>query len=357
MKEQVRGRQFEAVQIEVTSRCIQRCVMCPRVALADRWPELDLPWEAFQRSARAFHRTKFVYLQGWGEPLLHPRLYDMIALAKDAGCRVGFTSNGMLLDLLAGKRLLALDLDLLAISIAGATRRTHESIRVGSDFPTVLDNVRRFLILKAKQRSRKPKVEIFFLMTKTNMAELPQAVDLAASLGVDELVATNLDYAVTPEHDDLKAFSWKPQKSPFVWFLEEARKRAQRAGLSFRPYPLDPEEAAVCEANPTKILFISCDGWVSPCNYMGLPGRSDVPRRFGGLSLTVPRLRFGNVLDQELLEIWESPAYRAFRRQFEERLVGNLMRALSATVGSGSVSNQKVPPPEPCRTCYKLYGL
>src|SRR5574341_107478 len=77
IKSQVRGRTFEAFQIEVTSRCTLRCVMCPRAALENEWPALDLSWEAFQRAARAFRHAKFVHLQGWGEPLLHPRLLDM----------------------------------------------------------------------------------------------------------------------------------------------------------------------------------------------------------------------------------------------------------------------------------------
>lgn len=47
----------------------------------------------------------------------------------------------------------------------------------------------------------------------------------------------------------------------------------------------------------------------------------DIPRRFDGQSLIVPRLRFGNVLEQDLLDIWNSPAYRAFREQAETRSV------------------------------------
>lgn len=352
-------RPFEAFQIEVTSRCTLRCVMCPRVALADlpdRWAALDLSWETFRRIARAFGQTKFTHLQGWGEPLLHPRLFDMIAVAKGAGCRVGFTTNGMGLDLETGQRLMELDLDLLAVSVAGATRRTHEAIRVGSDFQTVLENIRQFLALRAHRRSKRPKVEVFFLMTKINMAELPQAVEMAASLGADELVATNLDYVVTHEHDDLRAFACPPLKRAFGRAIDEARARARAAGLSFRPYPLDSEEVAVCEANPLKILFVSADGWVSPCTYMGLAGQTDIPRLFDGKPYRVSRLRFGNVMDQELMDIWESPAYRAFRRQFVGRLMGAATSALSAVGGGGATSANPVPAPDPCRTCYKLYG-
>jgi MoaA/NifB/PqqE/SkfB family radical SAM enzyme len=353
-----RGRPFEAFQIEVTSRCTLRCVMCPRVALADRWPALDLPWEVFQRIAEAFRHTQFVHLQGWGEPLLHPRLFDMIAAAKAAGCRVGFTTNGMLLDQPARERLVSLDVDLVAISIAGATRRTHEGIRVGSDFATILWNVSQLLALRNGRRRVRPKVELFFLMTKMNMSELPEAVDMAASLGADELVATNLDYVVTPEHDDLKAFACPQARGGFARMVEEAREKASRAGLGFRPYPLEPAEVAVCEANPLKILFVACDGWVSPCTYMGLAGRTDIPRYFDGRGIEVPRLRFGNILDQDLLDIWVSPAYRAFRRQFAARMSEARMLALGVGT-TGDVPSEPVmlPPPETCRTCYKLYGL
>jgi MoaA/NifB/PqqE/SkfB family radical SAM enzyme len=357
VKERARGRPFEAFQIEVTSRCTLRCRMCPKTALADCWSGLDLPWVAFQRLASFFGQTKHVHLQGWGEPFLHPRLFDMIAEAKSAGCRVGLTTNGVLLTLEAGRRLLHLHLDLLAVSIAGATQGTHAGIRVGSHLPTILENVRRFLDLRDQQKDRTPKVEIFFLMTRTNLSELPLAVDLAASLRVDELVATNLDYVLTPEHDDLKAFGHPSLRDAFVRILDEARERAQRIGLAFRSYPLDREEVAVCEANPTKILFISCDGSVSPCTYMGLVGRSDIPRRFDGQTMTVPRLQFGNVLDQGLLEIWGSPAYRNFRRQFAGRRLGVAARALATLGNSEPLDSRLPPPPDSCRSCYKLYGL
>jgi MoaA/NifB/PqqE/SkfB family radical SAM enzyme len=332
--------------------------MCPRVALADEWREMDMSWEAFQRIARAFDRTQHVHLQGWGEPLLHPRLFDMIALAKSAGCRVGLTTNGMGLDQEAGRRLLDSNLDLLSISIAGATKETHEGIRISSDFSVMLENLRALLKLRAGRASNAPKVELSYLMTKTNIAELPQAVELAASLGVNELYAINLDYVVTSEHDDLRVFGCSPLRDGFVRTVEEARERARRAGLTFRPYPLDPEEVAVCEANPTKILFISCDGWVSPCPYMGLAGRTDIPRYFDGRSLRVPRLRFGNIMDQELMEIWRSPAYRAFRRQFEVRLTEAMALKIGVETGSGNAYQPgPLPPPEPCLTCYKLYGV
>ncbi len=197
------ARPFEAFQIEVTSRCNLKCVMCPVTVLADHWPARDMSWETFGRIAEAFERAKWVYLQGWGEPLLHRRVFDMIARAQSAGCRVGFTTNGARLTRANGARLLDLGLDLVAVSIAGASAATHEAIRVGSDFARLVENLRRFLHLRRERGNTRPKVEVFYLMTSANLAELPRAVELAADLGADELVATNLDYVITAGLDEV----------------------------------------------------------------------------------------------------------------------------------------------------------
>ena len=42
---------FDAIQIEVTSRCNIRCVMCPVTVLADRWHAQNLDWELYLRIA------------------------------------------------------------------------------------------------------------------------------------------------------------------------------------------------------------------------------------------------------------------------------------------------------------------
>lgn len=354
----IRPPVLDAIQVEVTSRCNLRCVMCPVTVLGDRWQPRHLPWETFLRIAPAFCHTRFVHLQGWGEPLLHPRLFDMVAKAKGAGSQVGFTTNGTLLGPRAAERLLDLDLDLLAVSIAGATPGTHAAIRVGSDLAEILARVRGLLGLRTRRRGRRPKVELFFLMTRANIAELPAAVDLAVELGADELVATNLDYVPGADQDELRAFGCAARREAFERSVGEARARARAAGLVFRAYPLDPVEVAVCEANPLRILFVSSDGWASPCPYMGLAGQTEIPRVFGGSPLSVPRLCFGNVGERELSEIWEAPACRAFRQRFAARRVAGMVSAVSAAAGMGPGTHGALPPPpETCRSCPKLFGL
>jgi len=346
-------RQFEAFQIEVTSRCNLKCVMCPVTVLAAHWPARDMAWETFERAAAAFARAKWIHLQGWGEPLLHRRLFDMIARAKQAGCRVGFTTNGTRLTRATGARLLDAGLDLLAVSIAGASAATHEAIRAGSDFARLLENLRGFL---RQRRAAKPKVEIFYLMTRTNLAELPRAVELAAELGADELVATNLDYVMTPGLDALRAYGDGPPARALGAALDDARAAARRTGIAFRPYPLAFREMAVCDLNPLKILYISADGGVSPCVYTSLTGQTSIPRVFDGRAVEVPVVQFGNLNERPLAEIWESAAYREFRALFAGRVRGASRMLLGALAG-GAAPEDEVRAPQACRTCPKLYGV
>ena len=350
------ARPFEAFQIEVTSRCNLQCVMCPVTVLADRWPARDLAWETFERVAEAFPRTQWVYLQGWGEPLLHRRIFEMIARAKSAGCQVGFTTNGTRLTPDNGERLLELGLDLVAVSIAGARAETHEAIRAGSDFAKLVANLRRFVARRAARRSALPKVEIFYLMTPGNLAELPEAVELASRLGVDELVATNLDYVITPELDSLRAYAGAVPARVHRDTMAKARLAATRGGVAFRPYPLEPREMAVCDLNPLRILFISADGWVSPCVYTALTEQSEIPRFFEGAPASIPPVRFGNVRDRPLMEIWESADYHAFRQQFARRVLRAKTFSLAAA-GADAGAEEETLAPEPCRTCPKLYGF
>ena len=86
------------IQVEVTSYCNAACVYCPHTVYQGHWASRHLPLTTFAKLLPALARARLVYLQGWGEPLLHPDFFNMVALAKQAGCRVGTTTNGMLLD-------------------------------------------------------------------------------------------------------------------------------------------------------------------------------------------------------------------------------------------------------------------
>lgn len=358
---------LDAMQIEVTSRCSLRCVMCPNLSIPG-WEFREMDFKTFKRISEHFHLAKLIYLQGWGEPLLHGRIFDMVKLSKDAGCMAGFTTNGMLLSQETSERLIELELDIIVVSIAGSTRGTHEGIREGSDFEKITGNVRTLLEIKKKKNADRPRVNLSFIMTRENIGELPEVIEMANELGVGEVVATNLDSVQSPSQDRLRVFSCEGADEEFEKIIGEAKKKAKGYGIVFRPYPLMMEELVMCELNPLGQVFVSCEGLVSPCNYINFPMDGPIPRMFCGEESSIERTYFGDISKEAFSEIWKNPGYQEFRHSYEkrklakDRIFGGLDLdadpvEIREAEGRLKTELKSLPVPEVCRTCYKAYGI
>ncbi|NOZ59968.1 MAG: radical SAM protein [Euryarchaeota archaeon] len=364
---EVRRRRFDAFQIEPTSRCNLRCRMCPRSRHAGEWRVGSLALEDYRRLSRDFGLTGHVHLQGWGEPLLHEDIAEMVAIAKQQGCTAGLTTNATLLDGELAGELIRAGLDVAGVSIAGATEETHARIRVGSSLEEVLRGVECLMEARAKLGSGKPRVVLSFMLTTLSIAELPAAVEVAGRLGVDELVATNLDYPCDELGDSLRVFSCGEEREEYRRLLREARARAGRLGVRFRHYPLRMEERDVCELDPARNIYIAHDCTLGPCVYLNQT-RERIPRIFCGRRLEVPRVHFGNACEEGIGSLLEGTAYREFSSAFLRRREGysRLLGVLSSEVSPGELSSidarmrdflRENPLPEPCTTCYKAYGI
>jgi len=345
-------------QVEVTTRCQLKCTFCPNCVLGDKWVRADFSWELYRDAlVPHFSMVNWVYLQGWGEPLLHPRFWDMFRLAKEKAGRVGFTSNGVLLNGKHTRRLVAEQGDLIDISFSGNSPQTHETLRRGSKLSQLKQNVQHLANLKAQANSSRPIIVLSYLLTKPSISELPEFIDTAAAIGANEVVAINLDYTPYPVQDGLKAFNCadKPN-SAYEALLQEAEQRASRHGMVFRRYPLTGDSSVlVCDARPIDTVFINQRGDVTPCTYLGMAVNGEIPRIFCGERQPTLPVKYGNVADG-LPEVLNGPTARAFREPFARRhaFAGPAAAFLNITDGS----TPEVPPPPPqCVHCHKLYKL
>ena len=95
------------VYIEITNRCNLACAFCH----GTKRPLGTMPPEDFRRIAKKLRgETSYQYLHVLGEPLLHPQLKELLAVAGELGFRVCLVTNGTLLhkrreELLAAKSL------------------------------------------------------------------------------------------------------------------------------------------------------------------------------------------------------------------------------------------------------------
>ena len=196
-------------------------------------------------------------------------------------------------------------------------------------------------------------LELHFLMMRPNIAELPAFVRLAADLAADEVVATNLTYAFTPEMDALRVFGPAPDPAHLA-LVAEAEREAARLGIAFRAYPLTASDAVLeCDARPTETAFINCRGEVTPCVYLGMPVVGSAPRYFEGVNRPLTAVSFGDVRDGLSTHV-EGPARRAFCGAFQQRKTSARTSLLFA-VADGAQAPLP-PPPDPCQHCYKMLG-
>ena len=80
--------------VEITNRCNLNCAFCP----GTKRPARTMTPEEFARVLDRLHPyVSYVYLHVMGEPLLHPRLDELLALAAERETKVCLTTNGTLL--------------------------------------------------------------------------------------------------------------------------------------------------------------------------------------------------------------------------------------------------------------------
>lgn len=149
------------VYIELTDMCNLDCIMCDRNSMTRPSGLMDM--KLFKKvidDASAIGVPE-VKLNRFGEPLLHPKLIEMIKYAKDRGIRrVYFTSNATLLDEKKAAALISSGLDSITFSVDGATKETYERIRVKSNYDRVVNNIRRFIEIRNMLGQKKPHVVI-----------------------------------------------------------------------------------------------------------------------------------------------------------------------------------------------------
>ena len=297
-----------------------------------------------------------VYLQGWGEPMLHPDLWEMLALAQQKGCCTGFTTNGAWLLEEQNHKLLDMGVDLISVSFAGTAATVHESLRTHSKFSDLCRNFESLANLKKQRGCANPWLELHFLMTRANLSEFPALVELAGSLGADEVVATNLAYSPSLELDHKHVFG-DPPLAEDIEIVARAKETAERLNIPLRVYPLQTESnTLVCDADPLNTIYINHRGDVTPCVYLGLTVQGQVPRFYQDEPHPFDTLSFGNIC-AGLKQVLQSQGRRNFVEPFKRRNTSGGPLAVFTYMAGQNAGGELPAPPAPCQFCYKMLGI
>ena len=174
------------LEIETTSFCNARCIMCSHSYLENEGAE-HLQVSLLQGALKdLLPPCERVELNGNGEPFLHPDIEALIRVYGESGARIGTNTNLSVLpeEVLP---LIRAYFDYVTISCDGATEDTYEHVRRGLSFPVFLSNLKRL-------RSACPDTPLFInaVIMQNNVSEMAELVNLAADLKLNRVTFTHV---------------------------------------------------------------------------------------------------------------------------------------------------------------------
>lgn len=249
--------------------------------------------------ADAFGRVKQVLLVGRGEPLMHPRIADMVSYLSERQVaeRIEITTNGSLLTHELSDKLIAAGLTRLRISVDGLSDEDfRKHCGAGVDFKRYVEQIRYFY---THRKDTSVYVKIINYMVST-----PERRDLfyrifepiCDIINVENLIAmdTGIDYQkLAGEAVSLTATQFSPE---FV-------------------------QSEIC-SQPFYFLLVQENGDVWPCC---------------GPMLSTEGITLGNVRETSLKDLWEKKSLL-----FQRRLLDGV-KGMPVCEGCSSLKNRLLP--------------
>jgi MoaA/NifB/PqqE/SkfB family radical SAM enzyme len=249
----VYGRPYVLV-IDPTNVCNLRCPLCPTGLLQQGRRGEMIPWETFTRIVDLAAPWSYkVNLFNWGEPLLHPHVFDMIRYVRGKNLGTTMSTNFSIeLDDTRIDALITGGLEFLCLSIDGATQENYGRYRRKGNLQLVLSNVRRLVQRRRELGRRRPVIEWQFIPMKHNEHEVQDARRLASEIGVDRFRCIPVG---------LPFDSANPRQLKEEWFPIKI-KGAKTSGGEEMP---SNEQAQTACHFLYRYLVVNPDGKASPC--------------------------------------------------------------------------------------------
>ena len=299
--------------LETTNRCNLLCTTCPRT-YEELEPPADMGWELFRRIVDQIPRLERAVLHGVGEPMLVKDLPRMVWYLKERGTYVLFNTNGTVLNDRNGRALIAAGLDELRVSFDAANADSYRRIRGKNYFARILKNVRGFRELQRREGHAKPKVSAWLTGLRETVAELEDFVRIAADIGVPEVYLQRLvffdddvigmarpDQALYEQltRDEASAIARATALAKSLGIVFSASGGASEPGISLKRQDYGAPWS-LCR-RPWTVMYFTANGRALPCCIAPFS-------QHGYENYTL-----GDATQQTLREIWNGPAYRAFR--------------------------------------------
>jgi MoaA/NifB/PqqE/SkfB family radical SAM enzyme len=308
------------IQLEPVGQCNLRCQMCPIQFRTDgppHGPPAFMDFDLFTRIIDDLPTLRDLHLQGLGEPMMHPRFFDMIRYAVARGVTVSTNTNVTLLTERRAEECVASGLDTMHVSLDGASAETYERIRDRAHFDRVLRNLDHLLRARHRRESSHPRLRLVMVIMRQNLPELPDLVRLAHAKSIETMFVQHLchdfgESSLPAHYAPMRAFVQSEtllgeDPARVARYFDEAADVARSLGVDLR-LPR-PEVRAHAPGTPGRERcdwpwhgpYISYQGYSMPCCMIATPDRYN----------------FGMVGERGVAAVWNGAEYETFRAQLE----------------------------------------
>ncbi len=249
----------------------------------------------------------WVELSGKGDPVVHPKLPEIVRVLKEQGLAVSMFTNGTVPRPDLARTLIECKLDRLNVSLNAGTREAYQKVANKDLWDRALGFVNEVMDLRRKAGSDKPSMRLSFVMCKDNIDDMDAMVDICAQLKVEEAgfsimgeLPQILPIKLEPAEVDrllagIPAWSAKLAAAGVHHDLpvleDDLRTRGRETGPQDNPI----QRRVPCYEGFMHTV-IGPDGVVNPCCYCG---DEDL----------------GNVTETSFEEVWRGERYAAFRKK------------------------------------------
>jgi tungsten cofactor oxidoreducase radical SAM maturase len=258
-------------------------------------------FDAIFESLKALPDLSSVHFGGFGEPMMHPNIYEMIKKVKSLGVQVEMITNGSYLTNENIEKLISVHLDILYTSLDSPDEESYNDIRVGADFKSVTEHIENLQAMKAKRKIDYPKLGIEFVAMKKNFQSLPALISMAHQLKAFKIIVSN----VLPYHISMADEILYDLDDSKVLFGKASLKTTLFAEVSHMK--LRTERS--CKFIEDKTISINHLGEVSPCYALMHAYKCYI---YGREKQIYP-CHIGNVTEASLTSLWMNPGYVNFR--------------------------------------------
>jgi len=291
------------VEIETTTLCDRQCKICELMY----WKKGDqvrrhMTLSEFKKIMGSIPSLKWCNVTGEGSSFLNPDYPLMLKYLYDKGVSVWLVDH---LDSIPFDQLYW---DMLPfvhgiyLSMDAATKKTYEKIKVGCNYDNVLNVLKELVEYKQQHKTPFPHIAFRYIITKDNVHEMPQFLDLINSIASRSVwggSSTYVEFTGLLGFSEIRHMEVKriPEKT-----IKELKKRGKGIPFMFS-HPEQSTNPPIEQCTAWREPYIMMPGYVIPCCAVLMSNNRPFLRRCS----------FGNLFQSDFKTIWYSSKYHRFR--------------------------------------------